>query len=127
MKLDRCSLMAAPSNTEGLCEMCGTPRPPRRRRWCSTRCGVTFSVNHVWGPARIEALVRQGGCAICHDPFDLEVHHEHPPTDCSPYGQGCHNHQDRLQVLCIPHHAEADASRRRAAKGEPTQLTLIAA
>jgi predicted nucleic acid-binding Zn ribbon protein len=45
-----CSL--APPLAEGACAWCTAPLPPRRRTWCSDRCGDAFWANHWWSVAR---------------------------------------------------------------------------
>lgn len=76
--------------------------------------------------ARARALELQPRCEICGDAELLEVHHD-PPVGEHGYGHGCQHHQDKLHVLCAAHHTEADKARRHAEKGEPMQLSLIAA
>lgn len=71
--------------------------------------------------------MRHPRCQVCGDSEDLEVHHDPPVKPRGGYGHGCQHHQDRLTVLCVAHHIEADAARRSAEKGEPVQLSLLAA
>jgi hypothetical protein len=42
----------------GGCAWCGTELPPRRRTWCSDRCGTVFWTNHWWTLARAAAKRR---------------------------------------------------------------------
>jgi hypothetical protein len=51
-----CSL--APPLAEGACAWCAAPLPPRRRTWCSDRCGDAFWANHWWSVARRTAKRR---------------------------------------------------------------------
>lgn len=126
MELQHCRL-AHGDHADGRCAWCGEQLPPLRRRWCRDACELAWKVNHVWASARVEALVRAGGrCAVCKDPEDLEVHHDPPVKARGGYGMGCQHHQDRLTVLCVAHHREADAAR-RAKPGTVTQLSLIRA
>jgi HNH endonuclease len=45
-----CSL--APPLAEGGCAWCTEPLPPRRRTWCSDRCGDAFWANHWFSAGR---------------------------------------------------------------------------
>jgi HNH endonuclease len=45
-----CSL--APPLAEGACAWCGSALPPRRRTWCSDRCGDRFWANHWFSVGR---------------------------------------------------------------------------
>jgi 5-methylcytosine-specific restriction endonuclease McrA len=59
-----CSL-ASPFS-EGACAWCATPLPPRRRTWCSDRCGDAFWANHWWSVARRSAKRRDKyRCTSC--------------------------------------------------------------
>jgi hypothetical protein len=59
-----CSL--APPAASGACGWCGTALPPRRRSWCSDRCGDAFWANHWWSVARRTAKRRDRyRCARC--------------------------------------------------------------
>ena len=51
-----CSL--APPLADGVCAWCAAELPPRRRTWCSDRCGELFWANHWWSVARREAKRR---------------------------------------------------------------------
>jgi hypothetical protein len=51
-----CSL--APPLAAGACAWCAAPLPPRRRSWCSDRCGERFWANHWWSVARRTAKRR---------------------------------------------------------------------
>jgi hypothetical protein len=51
-----CSL--APRAGQGACAWCGADLPPRRRSWCSDRCGERFWANHWWSVARAAAKRR---------------------------------------------------------------------
>ena len=51
-----CSL--APPAADGACAWCAEPLPPRRRMWCSDRCGDAFWANHWWSVARSAAKRR---------------------------------------------------------------------
>lgn len=126
VELQHCTL-AHGDHADGRCAWCGEALPPLRRRWCRDACELAWKVNHVWKCARVEALVRHPRCVICGDIEDLEVHHDPPVKAKGGYGHGCQHHQDKLTVLCHDHHVEADAARRRADAGEPTQLSLLTA
>ncbi len=126
MELQHCSV-AYGDRHDGRCAWDGSPLPPLRRRWCSTLCERAWQANHVWTAARLAALARADGrCEVCGDPEDPEVHHDPAVKERGGYGHGCQHHQDKLTVLCSPHHVEADKAR-RAEPGHATQLTLIAA
>ena len=125
MESVRCG--AAPREGDGGCAWCGEVLPPRRRRYCSEGCSEAWRANHYWPAARAAALLRDDyRCVVCHDPEDVEVHHK-VPVGRRGYSSGCHHHLELLEVLCPPHHAEADAARRRAESGRPMQLSLLAA
>jgi hypothetical protein len=48
------------------CAWCGTSLPPRRRTWCSERCGTAFWTNHWWTLARSAAKRRDKyRCRAC--------------------------------------------------------------
>lgn len=127
MQLSRCRV-AHGDRGDGLCAWCGEPRPKGRRRWCSDECSYLWRDHHWWAYAREAALARDGwACVLCGDTEDLEVHHLVPVKASGGYGPGCQHHQGNLQTLCHAHHVEADAARRAAAKGQPTQLSLLAA
>ncbi len=51
-----CSL--APPLADGACAWCAAELPPRRRSWCSDRCGELFWMNHWWSVARTAAKRR---------------------------------------------------------------------
>lgn len=127
VELTRCRV-AHGDRRDGRCAWCGAVRPKGRRRWCSDACSYAWRDNHYWPYARAAALDRDHGvCTTCGDPEDPEVHHLVPVRERGGYGAGCQHHQDNLVTLCHAHHVEADAARRRAAKGEATQLSLLAA
>ncbi|MBV8643106.1 MAG: HNH endonuclease [Candidatus Eremiobacteraeota bacterium] len=54
--LAACAL--APPAADGACRWCAEPLPPRRRTWCSDRCGDAFWANHWWSVARSTAKRR---------------------------------------------------------------------
>ena len=130
MEFQHCTL-AYGDNERGRCTWCGDPLPPRRRRFCSASCSSDFGVNHYWPNARLGALAR--AAYACEDPYcsvseatgRIEVHHLAAPVGGRRrYAMGCHNHQDRLLVLCDGHHM--NETRWERANGRPVQLQLIA-
>ena len=48
----------ARSHDGDACAWCGAALPPRRRSWCSDRCGDEFWANHWWSVARRTAKRR---------------------------------------------------------------------
>lgn len=54
--LAACAL--APPRSASTCAWCGGERPPRRKIWCSERCGDAFWANHWWSVARHTAKRR---------------------------------------------------------------------
>jgi 5-methylcytosine-specific restriction endonuclease McrA len=52
-----CSL-APPLADDRACAWCAAELPPRRRSWCSDRCGELFWANHWWSVARTAAKRR---------------------------------------------------------------------
>ncbi|HTD38765.1 MAG TPA: HNH endonuclease [Candidatus Limnocylindrales bacterium] len=52
----------ARSRAAGACAWCGEDLPPRRRSWCSDRCGDAFWANHWWSVARRAAKRRDRYC-----------------------------------------------------------------
>lgn len=125
-----CPLAYGP-NDEGRCYLCGAQLPPRRRRYCSGEHARLYTENHHWGPAHERALVLAGGmctaegCTASEWDADvvLEVHHlDDRVRGRARYAHGCHNHQDRLAVLCDGHHL--NETRWELSKGRPVQLAL---
>lgn len=128
MEIRNCTLCYG-DNDEGRCAVCGGRVPPRRRRFCSTICSHRFAQNHVWSTARMVKLAAAG--YACEDETcdrteldaEIEVHHLRAPVGGRKrYAMGCHNHQDRLAVLCGDHHL--NETRWERAAGRPTQLEL---
>lgn len=122
------------TGTEGRCQWCDAPiASPRRRTWCSDKCGRAWQREHIWRFARSAAKRRakyrctKAGCGAARR--DCEVNHI-TPRNGNGYGPGCHHHlnpdsngQGGLEVLCRAHHAEitkaqatARAEARRIAK-----------
>ena len=122
------------TGTEGCCQWCDAPiASPRRRTWCSDKCGRAWQREHIWRFARSAAKRRakyrctKAGCGAARR--DCEVNHI-TPRNGNGYGPGCHHHlnpdsngQGGLEVLCRAHHAEitkaqatARAEARRIAK-----------
>lgn len=118
----------------GRCQWCDTSiDSPRRRTWCSDKCGRAWQREHIWRFARSTAKRRakyrciRPGCTAARR--DCEVNHI-TPRNGDGYGPGCHHHllpdasgNGGLEVLCRAHHAEitkaqatARAEARRAAK-----------
>ena len=118
----------------GRCQWCDTSiDSPRRRTWCSDKCGRAWQREHIWRFARSTAKRRakyrciRPGCTAARR--DCEVNHITPRNGYG-YGPGCHHHllpdasgNGGLEVLCRAHHAEitkaqatARAEARRAAK-----------
>lgn len=143
--LAACSL--APPLADGACAWCAAPLPPRRRTWCSDRCGETFWANHWWSVARRTAKRRDRyRCARCgHRPpkrparsgyrthaaylaamrawraakrtVRLEVNHIVPCV--GKHGMlSCAHHLDNLETLCPPCHKTHTAAVSRPARRE---------
>lgn len=109
------------------CEWCGLPRPASHPRWCSVACAEAWATNHQWSRARAAVLVRdRRRCRSCGTRERLQVHHV-DPVGTAGYGASCSHHLDNLVLLCAQCHSEAEARRRRAERGTPTQLSLLAA
>jgi hypothetical protein len=132
-----CSL--APALADGACAWCGTELPPRRRSWCSDRCGDAFWANHWWSVARRTAKKRDRyRCTRCgaqppkrpaRTKFSsqtkylaamrswrkakrtarLEVNHIDPCA--GKHGQlSCMHHLSNLETLCPPCHKQHTAA-----------------
>jgi hypothetical protein len=137
-----CSL--APPFAEGACAWCATSLPPRRRTWCSDRCGDAFWANHWWSVARRRAKRRDKyRCKSCgvrapkrpvkatfrtHAAYlkamrtwraekriaRLEVNHIVPCV--GKHGElSCAHHLDNLETLCPTCHKRHTAALRKAA------------
>ena len=140
-----CSL--APPVAEGTCAWCAAELPPRRRTWCSDRCGDAFWANHWWSVARSTAKRRDRyRCTRCGTRGPkrptvaalrtrpaylkamrawraqkkvgrLEVNHIDPCL--GKHGQlSCAHHLDNLETLCLPCHKEHTAASRAQASDE---------
>lgn len=134
-----CSL--APPLAEGSCAWCAAPLPPRRRTWCSDRCGDAFWENHWWSVAR-RAVKRRDRyrCTRCgargpkrpvkaayatHAAYlaamrawraqkrtaRLEVNHIEPAAG-RHRELSCVHHLSNLETLCLPCHKAYTAARR---------------
>jgi len=134
-----CSL--APPLADGACSWCGTELPPRRRSWCSDRCGDAFWANHWWSVARQSAKRRDRyRCRRCgvrapkrpaqsayttRAPYlaamrvwraekrtaRMEVNHI-VPCRGRHKALDCAHHLDNLETLCPPCHKEHTAALR---------------
>ena len=128
-----CSLSAW-TGEPNCCQWCNVAiELPRRRTWCSDKCGRAWQRHHIWRFARSAAKRRakyyceRPGCNA--QRRDCEVNHK-AARDGGGYGPGCHHHLDPdvngrggLEVLCRAHHrevttaqAKARAASRRAAR-----------
>jgi 5-methylcytosine-specific restriction endonuclease McrA len=138
-----CSL--APPFAEGACAWCATELPPRRRTWCSDRCGDAFWANHWWSVARRLAKRRDKyRCTSCGTRAPkrpvkaafktqaaylkamrawraekrvarLEVNHIVPCA--GKHGElSCAHHLDNLETLCPACHKVHTAALRRASE-----------
>jgi 5-methylcytosine-specific restriction endonuclease McrA len=141
-----CSL--APPLADGACAWCGGELPPRRRTWCSDRCGEKFWENHWWPVARQTAKrrdryhCRRCGTRAPKRPVQsahktrkaylaamrawrelkrtarLEVNHI-VPCRGKHHALDCAHHLDNLETLCPPCHKEhTSALRPRAAAAQ---------
>lgn len=111
-----CSLSAW-TGEPGHCQWCNAAiTSPRRRTWCSDKCGRAWQRNHIWRFARSAAKRRakyfceRPGCDAARR--DCEVNHR-TARDGAGYGPGCHHHlnpepdgRGGLEVLCRAHHRE---------------------
>ncbi len=103
----------------GTCGACGAPLVGRNHWFCPSRrganddCGHRYKINHFWTEARREALRRAGHrCKNDHaDEGELSPDHSSArevnhvvPREGLGYGNGCHHHQDGLEVLCHKDH-----------------------
>ncbi|HTD35127.1 MAG TPA: HNH endonuclease [Candidatus Elarobacter sp.] len=123
----------ARSRSAGTCAWCGEELPPRRRSWCSDRCGDAFWANHWWSVARRTAKRRDRyrckrcGAAPPKRPVQsayasratylaamrawrkakrtirLEVNHI-VPCRGKHAALDCAHHLDNLETLCPPCH-----------------------
>jgi hypothetical protein len=115
--------------------------PPRRRSWCSARCGDAFWNNHWWSRARVAAKRRDKyRCSRCgHKPAPrptrvrfpvasayraatrawraaradnhLEVNHRRPALGA--HGTlSCVHHLENLETLCVACHKTTTAATR---------------
>lgn len=113
--------LSAWAGEPGRCQWCDASiESPRRRTWCSDRCGRAWQREHIWRFARSAAKRRAGyrcvreGCTAARR--DCEVNHV-APRNGAGYGPGCHHHSrpnadgnGGLEVLCRAHHAEVTAA-----------------
>ncbi len=103
---------------------CGKKLPPRRSKWCSTKCSriVWNDKNHIWNYARRAAKNRdKHKCVKCSSPVQLEINHIEPLIGAG-YGPSCSHHLSNLETLCHKCHvivtSKQRASRRQDAKKE---------
>ncbi|HEY8297920.1 MAG TPA: hypothetical protein VIG32_07860 [Candidatus Baltobacteraceae bacterium] len=103
----------------GGCAWCGQPLPPRRRTWCSDRCGTSFWKNHWWTLARRaakrrdkyrctrcgHALPKRGCTRAQRKSGRLEVNHREPCRGAHAR-LSCAHHLENLETLCVPCHQE---------------------
>jgi len=138
-----CSL--APPLADGACAWCAAELPPRRRSWCSDRCGELFWMNHWWSVARTAAKRRDRyRCKRCgvrgpkrpsasahrtrkaylaalrayreeKKVARLEVNHIDPAA--GKHRQlSCVHHLDNLETLCLSCHKHHTAALRLAVR-----------
>jgi hypothetical protein len=130
----------------GGCAWCGGDLPPRRRTWCSDRCGEAFWTNHWWTLARSAAKRRDKyRCRRCGHvapkrpsrvrfadeaayraamrawragkPVNrLEVNHRVPALGAHR-ALSCLHHLENLETLCVACHRETTAASRLASGG----------
>ena len=149
-----CSL--APPRAAGACAWCGNELSPRRRSWCSDRCGELFWANHWWSVARAATKRRDRyRCARCgarapkrpvrakhatHAGYlaamrawrkekrtaRLEVNHIVPCV--GRHGElSCAHHLDNLETLCPTcHKVHTSAHRPRRAELQPVSSAVSA-
>jgi 5-methylcytosine-specific restriction endonuclease McrA len=114
----------------GTCHHCGG-HAKRGERCCSTECRRAWSEGHTWTAARQAAIARAGfACEACgaldYDTV-LHVHHDPPLESSALHGKpGCHQHPERLHVLCPECHYRAHLWL-RAKPGEQLRLIVTAA
>jgi hypothetical protein len=141
-----CSL--APPLAKGACAWCAAPLPPRRRTWCSDRCGEAFWSNHWWSVARRSAKrrdryrCRQCGTRAPKRPVAtahgtrrsylaamrewraakrterLEVNHI-VPCRGKHRALDCAHHLDNLETLCLTCHKAHTAALPRPRRAQP--------
>lgn len=124
------------SGRPGHCQLCDTKiESPRRRTWCSDKCGREWQRNHIWRFARSAAKRRakyrcqRKDCTAARR--DCEVNHI-SARNGGGYGPGCHHHLNPdangvggLEVLCHAHHAEVTTAQAKArAKARAKAKTL---
>jgi hypothetical protein len=140
-----CSL--APPLADGACAWCAAPLPPRRRSWCSDRCGDLFWANHWWSVARAAAKRRDKyRCKRCgtrapvrptrarhaseaaykaamrawraaRKAHRVEVNHI-VPCEGKHRELSCSHHLDNLETLCVTCHKTHTAGlRERRSRG----------
>jgi hypothetical protein len=148
-----CSL--APPLAEGACAWCATPLPPRRRMWCSDKCGDAFWANHWWSVARRTAKRRDRyRCRACgaagpkrpsasafrtrarylaamrdwraeKKRARLEVNHVVPCI--GKHGQlSCAHHLDNLETLCLSCHRTVTSAQRAAVQAAREDVRVSA-
>jgi hypothetical protein len=132
------------------CAWCGALLPPRRRTWCSERCGTAFWTNHWWTLARRAAKRRDKyrcrtcGAAAPKRPTRtafatlakyraamrawraakktqrMEVNHRIPCR--GKHGAvSCDHHLDNLETLCIACHRALTLADRSASSGRRSE------
>jgi len=137
------------------CGWCGALLPPRRRTWCSERCGTAFWTNHWWTLARRAAKRRDKyRCQACgagapkrptrtafatlakyraamsawrfaKKTQRMEVNHRVPCR--GKHGTvSCDHHLDNLETLCITCHRALTLADRGANSGHRNQAGIAA-
>jgi 5-methylcytosine-specific restriction endonuclease McrA len=96
----------------GVCCICGSGLPKRRRSWCSQACIDNYQRNHGWATAALWVKLYAGRtCVRCGSGGRLEANHIVPVNGGSR--DGCVSHQDNLEALCHDCHQAATATQRR--------------
>ena len=114
--LKECEMAAGPfPSSARLCDWCATPLPPRRRRWCSDKCGKDAADNHWYRQGRVRALRRDRfTCQGCGKRgAGMQTNHIVPCLGKHSI-VGCEHHIDNLETLCVECHKDETKRQRKA-------------
>jgi len=90
---------------QGTCQFCGSPLPPKRRKWCKDSCAWEYRSRYlpryVYWQQFAHAILRRDGykCKECGSKGELHVHHIIPISKGGPEFE-----ESNLITLCKPCH-----------------------